>query len=87
MKRAVFTVNPIDGREYYHGFEEEEEKMTISEFVRTIWENDSYGSNAEPMDIETARTDIRNFAADGVEMPDDLTPKSYMEAWNELVGG
>lgn len=60
--------------------------MTINEFVHGIWESDPNGSYTEPMDLETARTDLANFAADGMELPDGITPESYMEAWNELIG-
>ncbi len=58
--------------------------MTISEFVKKLWENDPNG-NCEEMDIQTAYEDIENFKADGWDLPEGITPKSYMEAWNELV--
>lgn len=43
-----------------------------------------------PMDIETARIDIRNFKReaeadpDGWTVPEDITPEEYMEIWNSL---
>lgn len=59
--------------------------MTINEFVRNLWENDQVGAYAEPMDIETAKTDLANYAADGWTLPEGITPEAYMEAWNELI--
>ena len=61
----------------------EEQNMTITEFVKTLWENSPYGT--EPIDIETARIDLEHFAADGIELPEGITPESYMEAWNDLI--
>lgn len=60
--------------------------MTIMEFVRDIWENDPNGVYMEPMDLETAKADLENFAsAPDMDPPEDITPETYMEAWNELV--
>ena len=61
----------------------EEQNMTITEFVKTLWENSPYGT--EPINIETARIDLEHFAADGIELPEGITPESYMEAWNDLI--
>ena len=61
----------------------EEQNMTTTEFVRDLWESDPNGSHTELLDLETARKDLENFA--GWDLPDDITPESYMEAWNELV--
>lgn len=57
--------------------------MTLSEFVRNLWENSS--DYTQRMDIATARQDLDNFRRSEFTMPDDITPESYMEAWNELV--
>ena len=57
--------------------------MTTTEFVQDLWESDPNGSHTELLDLETARKDLENFA--GWDLPDDITPESYMEAWNELV--
>ena len=59
--------------------------ITTTEFVRDLWESDPNGSHTELLDLETARNDLKNFAAEGWELPEDITPESYMEAWNELV--
>ena len=57
--------------------------MTLSEFVRNLWENsEDYTTR---MDIETARQDLDNFRRSEFDMPEDITPESYMESWNELV--
>lgn len=58
--------------------------MTITEFVRNLWESDPNG-NSSKMDVETARTDLDNFRADGWDLPEDITPESYTEAWNDLL--
>lgn len=59
--------------------------MTSREFVNQLWSSDSNGAYTEPMTLETARTDIANYTADGWDLPDDLTPELYMELWNELL--
>ena len=57
--------------------------MTEREFVRSIWEcSDCYDQR---MDIETAIIDLENFRADGYDVPDSLTPESYMSIWNSLI--
>lgn len=66
-------------------FEGGKTTMTTADFVRSLWENDPNGSHDEPMDLETARIDLAHFAADGFDLPEDITPESYMEAWNDLV--
>lgn len=56
--------------------------MTAYEFVKNLWESsEAYDTK---MDIETARADMENFAAEGWDMP-EITPEQYMEIWNELV--
>ena len=57
--------------------------MTTREFVEKLFSDCREG--AEPMTIEEAEVDIRNFDADGWELPDDITAEEYMEIWNELV--
>ena len=66
---------------------EGEEKMTIAEFVKNVWENEENGAYSERMDLETAKIDLNNFRSDGWDLPEGITPESYMEAWNELVEG
>lgn len=61
----------------------EDSTMTTTEFVRDLWESDPNGSHTELLDLEIARKDLENFA--DWDLPDDITPESYMEAWNELV--
>lgn len=57
--------------------------MTLSEFVRNLFENsDDYTTR---MDIETARQDLDNFRRSEFDMPEGITPEDYMESWNELV--
>lgn len=57
--------------------------MTASEFVRDIWLNsDEYRTT---MDIDTARHDLATFASAGWNIPDDMTPETYTEMWNNLV--
>lgn len=57
--------------------------MTTSEFVRSLFENSN--DYTTRMDIETARQDLDNFRADGWDLPEDITPEDYMEAWNDLI--
>lgn len=59
--------------------------MTISEFVKDLWESCSDDSYTKHMDLDTARTDLDNFRRSEFTMPEDITPEAYMEAWNELV--
>ena len=55
--------------------------MTITEFVRNLWEADGNGSDGTMMDVETAKIDLENLE----NLPDGITPESYTDAWNELV--
>ena len=59
--------------------------MTISEFVKDMWESCSDDSYTKHMDLDTARCDLDNFRRSEFTMPEDITPEAYMEAWNELV--
>ena len=59
--------------------------MTITEFVRNLWENDSYGNDSTLMDLETAKYDLKMFADEGWDLPEDITPENFMETWNEIV--
>ena len=57
--------------------------MTLSEFVRNLFENSN--DYTTRMDIDTARQDLDNFRRSEFDMPEDITPEDYMEAWNELI--
>lgn len=84
----------IDGNmktwENENGKSQEEDIMTNYEFVQNLFGN--CRETAEPIDIETARLDLRNFrreaeaAPECWEVPEDLTPEEYMTIWNELCG-
>ncbi len=65
--------------------EREDNTISINEFVRNILENDSMGAYKEKMDLETAKNNLENFVADEMELPEGITPESYMNAWNGLV--
>ena len=67
--------------------EEGEKKMTIVEFVKNVRENEENGAYSEKMDLETAKIDLDNFRSDGWDLPEGITPESYMDAWNKLVEG
>ena len=57
--------------------------MTISEFVASIRDN-STGYN-DIMTPETAAIDLKNFTAEGWDIPEGMTPQDYTDAWNELL--
>ena len=44
-----------------------------------------YGYDLEPIDILTAAYDIRNWKAENIELPHDMTAYNYMKLWNELI--
>ena len=56
--------------------------MTMQEFMEGILNN---AIDNGPMDLDTARTDLENFRRDGWELPEGITPESYMDAWNEVA--
>ena len=58
--------------------------MTIREFVNEMFDAARVDGN-ELMTLDTAKTDLANYRAEGWELPEDITPEAYMEAWNELV--
>ena len=57
--------------------------MITREFVEKLFSD--CREDAGPITIEEAEADIRNFDADGWELPNDITAEEYMEIWNELV--
>lgn len=63
--------------------ETEDNTMAIREFVATMRE--SSPDYDQPMDIETAAIDLANFAADGIDLPDGITPETYAETWNAIL--
>ncbi len=58
--------------------------MTTREFVENLFNDCREG--AEMMTVEEAEADIRNFAAEGWQIPDDITAEEYAQIWNELLG-
>ena len=58
--------------------------MTIREFVSEMFDAARVDGN-ELMTLDTAKTDLANYRAEGWELPEDITPEAYTEAWNELV--
>ena len=58
--------------------------MTIREFVTDLFIN-AREYDGERMTVETAREDLKNFAADGWDIPEGITPEEYADIWNELV--
>lgn len=66
--------------------EREDESLrqpTNYEFVRNLF--DATREHPEPLDLATAQQDLRNFRAEGWNVPDDLTAEEYLEIWNGLV--
>ena len=70
--------------------------MNAQENVRMLWAtSNSYWEPGMRMDLETAAADIEEFKRanrdlilDGAEIdefPDDLTPETYMEIYNEFA--
>ena len=58
--------------------------MTIHEFTKRLFDEAQF---PERMTIETATEDIRNFRIEGWELPEDITPESYRDAWNSFLRG
>lgn len=62
----------------------EDPSESVRDFVESVFNTASIDYDV-PMTIETARTDLANFRADGWNLPTDITPEAYMEIWNELI--
>lgn len=58
--------------------------MTTYEFVTDLF-NEADTDQMTKMTVETAASDLDNFARDGWELPEGLTPELYAETWNELL--
>lgn len=56
--------------------------MTVYEFTKALFDEAQFPKR---MTIETATEDIRNFRLEGWELPDDITPESYLDAWNSFL--
>jgi len=57
--------------------------MTTYEFVRNLFDADSNGVGR--LSVEDAAQDLRNFRAEGWDLPEDITPETYAEIWNGFV--
>ena len=57
--------------------------MTTYEFVRNLFDADRNGVGR--ITVEDAALDLRNFRAEGWDLPDDITPEAYAEIWNGFL--
>lgn len=57
--------------------------MTMREFINNLFLN--CPDTPAMMTVEDAAYDLENFRADGVDLPEGITPEAYAEAWNEAV--
>ena len=63
--------------------QEEANTMTTEEFVRELFDTDRNG--AGKLTLQDAKNDLRNFQADGWNLPEGMTAEEYMDAWNRLI--
>lgn len=78
----IFDREPINTRLTYRIKSEEENTMSISELAMNWIEH----ADTKPgvIDLETAETYIGWMDPD-TDLPEDLTPEAFMEAWNEII--
>lgn len=57
--------------------------MTMLEFINNLFLH--HPETPAPITIDDAAYDLANFKADGVDLPDGITPETYAKAWNEAV--
>ena len=57
--------------------------MTMIEFINNLFLH--HPETPATITVEGAAYDLKNFKADGVDLPDDITPETYAEAWNDAV--
>ena len=72
----------LDGERYWTDDLELADAPSLREFVESLYNN---ADRAEPIDLDTAAEDLRNFETDGWILPEGITPESYRDAWNALV--
>lgn len=63
----------------------EDKKMTVRELAQN-WIENADVSPVPEIDIETAKQYISWMDHD-TELPEDLTPENFMNAWNDIVHG
>ena len=57
--------------------------MTMIEFINNLFLHQSEAP--APITVEDAAYNLENFRADGVDLPNGITPETYAEAWNDAV--
>lgn len=53
------------------------------EFINNLFLHQS--ETPAPITVEDAAYNLENFRADGVDLPDGITPETYADAWNDAV--
>lgn len=53
-------------------------------FTRAMWEDENTYNKPARMDIYDAASNLSEYIAEGVEVPDILTPALYAILWNRL---
>ena len=67
---------------------EEEKTMTVRELAQNLIDNDREGTPTV-IDLARAAQLVGWMVADDSDgdLPEDLTPESFMEAWNDIIKG
>ena len=59
--------------------------MTNIDEIRAFVNSLTYGEEPEPITLEDAAYNLANWVADGVALPDGITPQIYMSTWNDAI--
>lgn len=58
--------------------------MSAAEFTAAMYEDSCWSYGPEPMSIEDARYNLREYRADRIPVPARLTAKRFCQLWNLL---
>ena len=56
--------------------------MTPVEFVETMYQDSCWSYGPEPMSIDDAAYNLREYKADGIPVPPHMTPRVFARIWN-----
>ena len=82
---VMWTDCPDSDDLYFKRFldQEDEEPDTMETFLNSV----SLGNDNTPIDLTEAVYNMCQWTAEGIELPEDMTPEKYMQYWNQTICG
>lgn len=58
--------------------------MTIAEFTQDLYQDSVWSYGPTPMTLEDAAYNLEQYQAEGLPMPESITPRQFCRTWNQL---